>query len=83
MTYANVAGTAHLTVEERLRTDGLPSALKTGQKVTVNGNDAWEAMDGANRTLVFEQHGVSVLLTADALPYSELEAVAASMTLVK
>jgi len=83
MTYANVAGTAHLTVEERLRTDGLPSALKTGQKVTVNGDDAWEAMDGANRTLVFEQHGVSVLLTADALSYSELEAVAASMTLVK
>ena len=51
--------------------------------MTVNGDDAWEAMDGANRTLVFEQHGVSVLLTADALSYSELEAVAASMTLVK
>ena len=39
-------------------------------------------MAGTNRTLVFEQDGIAVQLTADTLPYAELEKVAASMAVV-
>ena len=80
LAFRQTGGTGHLTIAQLRRVNGLPSAVKTGDKLTVDGNDAWQGMDGSNRTLVFEQDGISVQLTADTLPYTELEKVAASMS---
>jgi hypothetical protein len=80
LNFSETGGSGHLMIDELIRPNGLPSALKTGDKVTVNGNDAWLGMAGANRTLVFEQDGIAVQLTADTLSYAELETVAASMS---
>jgi len=80
LSFFEAGGPGHLIIQELQRPNGLSPALQTGEKVTVNGHDAWQGMAGANRTLVFEQDGIAVQLTADTLPYAELEKVAASMS---
>jgi DNA-binding CsgD family transcriptional regulator len=77
---SNAAGDT-LRIEQRQRADGLPPALVTTDTTTVNGQTAYRGTSGAAKTLAWEQHGLSILITASALDYPELERIAASMTL--
>ncbi len=78
---ASSAGGAYLRIEQRKRADGLPAALQTTDTTTVNGHPAYRGVSGTAKTLAWAQDGIAILLTADALPYAELERVANSMTL--
>ncbi len=71
-----------LRIQQRKRADGLPAVLRTGSPTRINGHDTYRGTNGSARTLAWEQDGISVLLTADALSYEELEHVATSMLLV-
>jgi hypothetical protein len=77
---SNAAGDT-LFIEQRQRADGLPPALVTTDTTTVNGQTAYRGTNGAAKTLAWDQNGVSILITASALDYPELERIAASMTL--
>lgn len=67
-------------IEQHKRTDGLPDTLRTSDTTTINGQTAYRGTDGTAKTLAWDQNGISVLITASALPYPELERIAASMT---
>ena len=71
---------SYLRIQQRKRADGLPASLRTSDRTTINNHDAYRGTDGAAKTLAWEQDGIAVLLTADALAYDELERIAASMT---
>ena len=68
-----------LVIQERLRRDGLPVALQVGERVDVNGLDAWLSdVDGA-RSLSWRQGELVVQITANALTPDELLRSARSM----
>ena len=77
----SVQGTTFLRIEQRTRADGLPAGLQTSDQTTVNGHPAYRGGNGAAKTLAWAQDGLAILITADALPYAELERIANSMTL--
>ncbi|MEO9255096.1 MAG: helix-turn-helix transcriptional regulator [Tepidiformaceae bacterium] len=68
-------------IEQRKRPDGLPDSLRTTDTTTINGRTAYRETDGIAKTLAWDQDGVSILITASALPYPELERIATSMTI--
>ena len=77
----SVQGTTFLRIEQRKRADGLPAGLQTSDQTTINGHPAYRGANGAAKTLAWAQDGLAILITADALPYAELERIANSMTL--
>ena len=77
----SVQGTTYLRIEQRKRADGLPAGLQTSAQTTINGHPAYRGGNGAAKTLAWAQDGLAILITADALPYAELERIANSMAL--
>ncbi len=76
---ASQGGTVVLTVQETLRADGLPDALKTGTKTKAGGHDAWSTRDGGRTTLVWQQDRLAVEVTGEGIKLDELVKMAESM----
>ena len=77
---SNTAGDT-LRIEQRKRADGLPPVLRTSDTTMINGHTAYRGTGGTAKTIALDENGVSILITASALDYPELERIAASMTL--
>jgi outer membrane lipoprotein-sorting protein/DNA-binding CsgD family transcriptional regulator len=70
----------HVAIDQRMRADGLPEGLKTGEIVSLPGGVlGYQATDGTTKTLAFEKDGIAVVISAEALSFGELGRIAANM----
>lgn len=71
-------GGPYVRLQQRMRRDGIPAALRAGDAVSVDGGEAYRlAVDGIER-LVWVDGDVVAVLSSDALPFSELLRMAES-----
>jgi hypothetical protein len=74
-------GGPYIFLQQRIRLDGIPAALRTGDAVSVDGHEAyWLSADGIER-LVWVDGDVVAVLSSDALPFSELLRMAESASI--
>lgn len=67
-------GGPYVYIEERIRADGVPQNLRTGQQIQLGSCEAWEGTypDGLNR-LVLSRRSVAILLVSNSLSTGDLQ----------
>ncbi|MBA4180890.1 MAG: hypothetical protein C0506_09910 [Anaerolinea sp.] len=63
---------ATLTLQQRLRADGLPPGLQVGDRIQVSGHEAFRLVNGDKTTIAWYYDGLAVLITGNRMPEAEL-----------
>ena len=72
----------YVLLRQRVRADGVPAALRTGEAVRVGGHDGFASQDAGVVQLVWAEGEIVAQLTSNALSLEELLRIAESAALV-